>query len=315
MSRCLAKRTVTDRHAWHKATIAAWNRSHPHQPLPAPPAPDAQGAIHLPDPALEQENAQVLAQAATFAPCRPGVVAVYDPSDRSITITPIRCKKWVCPRCGPILAHIWSKRIADAKPQRMLTLTCDHTRFPNPQTAYEAMKAALPRLVRLLRARIGPFEYAAVWELHEDRYPHLHIAMRGHYVPQKWLSLAWDHLGLGPVVDIRQVKTRKGAAHYMAKYMCKTVAAGKAGVCLTRVIQASRRFFEHTVFSVKTYVPPGGLSQRCPRQAYDVIRFLVTHKAYTPDLSKPGPPWRFVPTHPPRHYGPPEGLLADLSRQ
>lgn len=243
------------------------------------------------------------------------MIAIYDPSDRSVTISPIRCKKWTCPHCGPILARIWSKRIADAKPARMLTLTCDHSRFPSPQAAYQAMKAALPPLFRLIRRQIGPIEYAAVWELHEDGYPHLHIAMRGHYIPQKWLSRVWNNLGLGPIVDIRQVKTSKGAAAYMAKYMTKTVAAGKDSVRLSRVIQASRHYFERSMFSVKSYVPPGGIAQRCTADAYRVIRQLIDKRLYTPDTNHPGPPWRFLPRLDVAHSGPPEALLADLSRQ
>ncbi len=293
--------------------MKAWNHGHPNQKLPES-APLAQADVltmptHEPTPAASA----VLAQAASFASCRPGVIVVYDPADRSITLVPVRCKKWTCPVCGPILARLWAKRIADAKPQRMITLPCDHKRFPHPQAAYEAMKDALPRLIRLIRSQIGPMEYALVWEIHEDGYPHLHMAHRGRYIPQKWLSRVWDNLGFGPVVDIRQVKTAKGAAAYLAKYMTKTVAAAKDTLALTRVIQASRRYFQRSMFSVTSLVPPGGMTQRCKGEAYDVIRYLVDRGMYVPDPAQPGPPWRFVPKLTPDHYGPPRDLLADLS--
>lgn len=309
----VAKRIVSDRNAWEKQAVKAWNHTHPNQPLPDPAPRTEADVLPRSDPTEDPANATVLAQAASFPPCRPGVIAIWDPADDSITITPVRCKKWTCPRCGPILARIWAKRIGDAKPQRMLTLTCDHKRFPHPQAAYEAMKRALPRLFRLIRSDIGPMEYALVWEIHEDGYPHLHMAHRGRYIPQKWLSRTWDNLGLGPIVDIRQVKTAKGAAAYMAKYMCKTVAAGKDGIRLSRVIQASRRFFERSVFSVRSYVPPGGKTQRCTGQAYTVIRYLVGRGLYVPDSSQHGPPWRFVRKLTSDHYAPPEALLAALS--
>lgn len=295
MSRAFTKRTVSDRARWATSQARAYAHLGP-PPQPLPPV----GVIDIdltppPDPVSKVARMGIIAQASNYTACRPGAISVYDPSDRSITITPIRCKKWTCKHCGPVLARIWAKRIADRKPQRMITLTCDHTRWPRPDLAYEAMKEALPKLVRRIRDKLGSIEYAAVWELHEDGYPHVHIAQRGVYIPQKWLSLVWNNLGLGPIVDIRKVTTGKAAAVYMAKYMTKTVAKGKDGIQLTRVVQASKAFFEKTVFSVKTYVPPGGRAERCRAQPCQLVAALLGPLNYHLDQKAPGPPWRFVP--------------------
>lgn len=312
-SRASIEQVVADEIRWRKNWRRAWSK----RGLPSSLDPDEPiEVLDLapdPDPIQQVVNMDVMAQAAAHVGCHPGVITVQDPNDSSITLCPTRCKKWTCPKCGPVLARIWAKRIADAKPQRMITLTCDHKRLSTPALAYEAMKEALPQLVRLARRQIGPIEYAAVWELHEDGYPHLHLAARGHYIPQKWLSRTWDNLGIGPIVDVRKVKTGKGAALYMSKYMTKTVAAGKSGIHLTRVIQASAGYFEKSVFSVKSYVPPGGKAQRCRADAYTVMKYLIDHCDYIPDPSCKGPPWKFIPTLDAAHRKDGEAILSKLS--
>ena len=192
---------------------------------------------------IAQMTAEATAPLHSQSYCGRGTVVVAALDGSKITIVPTRCKTWGCKRCGPILARIWGERIADAKPSRFITLTADASRFANADAAYLAMKEAWPLLVRIIRKKIGPFEYALVWELHESGYPHMHICQRGNYIPQRWLARTWLKLGIGQVVDIRSISTRRGVARYATKYMMKTVQRTRETYGLTKVITASRGFF------------------------------------------------------------------------
>jgi len=313
MPELVTKTTQADHLKWQAHHKAAWRKRFPNaKPIEDDP-PDWIDLTPPPDARPPKDVTAALESAASHTACRPGAIAVFNPEDRSLTICPVRCKTWTCPTCGPVLARLWAKRIADAKPQRMITLTCDHGHFPRPDLAYDAMKAALTQLVRLIRKVIGPIQYAAVWEVHQDGYPHLHLAHKGTFIPQKWLSKAWDNLGIGPIVDIRKVTTGKAAAVYMAKYMTKTVQAGKTGLGLTRVIQASSHYFERTLFKQTSLVPPGGVTVRCRKSPYDAIRHLIAECRYTIDISNPGPPWRMVPTADAAHSPSPDAVLGSLT--
>jgi hypothetical protein len=55
----------------------------------------------------------------------------------------------------------------------------------------------------------------------DEGWPHLHIAWRGPYLDQAWLSEQWERLSGSKIVDIRLVQDQGRAAAYMAKYMGK----------------------------------------------------------------------------------------------
>ena len=79
-------------------------------------------------------------------------------------------------------------------------------------------------LVQRLR-RTGKFEYASVREFTVSGLQHLHIVYRGDWIPQSWLSEAWDKIHKAYIVDIRMVRQSGYAAKYLCKYLAK--AAGE----------------------------------------------------------------------------------------
>lgn len=190
-------------------------------------------------------------QLATRHYCGKGAIVLTLPDNPVVVIVPTRCKHWTCPTCGPILARYWSDRISKAKPERFITLTADPKRWPRPDLAYDAMRETFPKLVRILRSRGIRFEYVAVWETHESGYPHLHICQKGDYVPQKLISQIWSGLGVGSIVDIRQVTTQRGVACYVAKYMAKSIAKRESGFRILKIVQSSRHFFEKVLVPEK----------------------------------------------------------------
>jgi len=212
--------------------------------------------------------------------CGTGAVVVIMQDTAEIRVIPIRCKTWGCPVCGPILARQWGERIAEAQPERFLTLTCEPSRFDNPQQAYEAMNAAFPKLIRLIRQHIGPCEYARVYEAQENGYPHLHVATKGKYLPQRWISRTWDRLGIGTIVDIRQIPSKRGAARYMTKYMTKTAGSASLPFKPARIITTSRGFFPPKLIEES---PTNDVCQdfgHTLAHAGEAVEYLVRHYGY-----------------------------------
>lgn len=113
--------------------------------------------------------------------------------------------------------------IAAGHPDRLLTLTMrpDPLRTPAEQAAF--MSEQLRRLVRTMRARWPRtvWAYFAVFEAHESGWPHLHVAMRGRFVPWHWLKNEWLKLSGSPGAHIKFVPDPSRAAGYIGKYLGK----------------------------------------------------------------------------------------------
>jgi len=175
---------------------------------------------------------------ATY-PCKRGTIIIISPGKLTATIVPLCCKKWSCPWCGPRRRRLWATRIATGKPERFITLTTDPKRFASPRDATAHLKKALPRLIQALRRQGRRFEYALVWELTEEGWPHIHIAQRGDYIPQPVLRSLWDRLGCGTIVDVRKIDSTAKAANYVAKYLAKTTSQDPDTFAGLRIIQCS----------------------------------------------------------------------------
>jgi hypothetical protein len=212
--------------------------------------------------------------------CGKGSIVIAITSNQRIAVVPIRCKCWRCPTCGPILGKVWAHRIEGAKPQRFITLTGDPGWHQTPATTYDAMKEALPIMVRKLRAEGIRFEYVAVWELHKSGFPHLHLMQKGDYVPWKLMKSIWEQLKIGSHVHIETVDDVKRAAFYVAKYISKAVATLHTGLKVTKTIQVSKRFFETRL------IKKANEGRRCEgvirtrMHMAAVVDLLVTHHGF-----------------------------------
>jgi len=112
-------------------------------------------------------------------------------------------------------------RIVEDRPElsRLLTLTVDPSRFPDPELAHREIGEAWNRLKAALRDEYGRFSYIWVREEQENGYPHLHTLV-SRFLPQSEVARLWAGTGMGEIVDIRQVEARK-AGNYVAKYLAK----------------------------------------------------------------------------------------------
>ncbi len=212
--------------------------------------------------------------------CGKGTILRLNFDNLRIVAFPIRCKSWHCPRCSPRLAEMWRQRIADAKPERFITLTWDTRNGCSPPKALILMKAAFARLVRLLRKEHFKFEYCAIWEFTRKGFPHIHIAQKGSYIPQKELSAMWASLGAGPVVDIRKILSFPAIARELTKYLLKSASSSVVTLGKFRLIQASKGFFEPNLITRPPSSYGGGKSFRVPFSLPFVIGTIEHYFSY-----------------------------------
>lgn len=140
---------------------------------------------------------------------------------------PIRCKRWSCPVCAEINRARVIQIAKAAKPRALLTLTVSSKDYPEPNDAAQALKKGL-RLLRLRLARhpkLENFQFLAVFERHKSGHPHLHLLIKGSFIPWKWLRSVWEDVTGSYMVDIRKIATTGQAAMYCAKYIGKDLSA------------------------------------------------------------------------------------------
>jgi hypothetical protein len=123
------------------------------------------------------------------------------------------CHSWNCPEHQSKIAYHYACIVAAAHPERMITLT-------NIPKDRDIAAAAFSMLVRDIRVRYA-MEYARFIEVGQRTgMLHYHLAQRGDYIPQRWLSSRADANGLGRIVHI-EACSGKGPAFYLSKYITK----------------------------------------------------------------------------------------------
>jgi len=80
-------------------------------------------------------------------------------------------------------------------------------------------------LLQRLRRRNLCSGYVKVMEFTKAGLPHFHLIIRGPWLSQSWLSRQWDQIHQSPIVDVRRVQRKDGAASYLAKYLGKSLDA------------------------------------------------------------------------------------------
>jgi hypothetical protein len=114
-----------------------------------------------------------------------------------------------------------------AKPRALLTLTVR----PEPEETPDQAAARLKDGLRLLRlrlkrhARLENFEFLAVFERHKSGFPHLHLLVKGSFLPWRMLRKWWQEITGSHQIDIRKIDTRGKAAFYVSKYIGKDLSA------------------------------------------------------------------------------------------
>jgi hypothetical protein len=132
------------------------------------------------------------------------------------------CGSYRCSDCRPPKLKRVRARIAQVAEQyklrRFATLTLDPSRIPSSQRSDRYIRECWRKMRVVLARRYGTtLPFVAVLEFQRSGIAHLHVLF-GVYIPQAWLSEAWQSIGGGRVVDIRYVDVQR-VAGYLAAYL------------------------------------------------------------------------------------------------
>jgi hypothetical protein len=132
------------------------------------------------------------------------------------------CQSYRCNRCrNPKLKRVRA-RIAEIASERklskMATLTLDTKRIPRGKRTDRHIRECWNEMRVLLARRYGQsLDFIGVLEFQKNKAAHLHVLL-GVYIPQAWLSHAWERIGGGRIVDIRYVDIHRVSA-YLSVYL------------------------------------------------------------------------------------------------
>lgn len=135
----------------------------------------------------------------------------------------LRCRRWTCDDCAPLRKRELIRLALRGRPTKLLTLTSKLDPAAMPDHAAQDLVRAFRKLIAHARKKHPgeDIQYLAIFESTGRGWPHLHVLLRAPYLPQRWLSAFMARELASPVVDIRQVKSRKGVSKYVAKYVAK----------------------------------------------------------------------------------------------
>lgn len=134
---------------------------------------------------------------------------------------PLECKQWSCRACANTKIRKLARKVKDAKPTRLLTLTVDPSLWKDPRDAFDGTRKHVPQLARKLRTRFGEIEYLRVTELTGRGWPHYHLLIRSPYLPHKVVRDLWKKATGASIVDLRPVKKTLDTYYYLVKYLSK----------------------------------------------------------------------------------------------
>jgi hypothetical protein len=136
------------------------------------------------------------------------------------------CGSYRCNRCRKPKLKKVRKRIAEIAEEHKLTRMATLTLDPKKLSVADRKRTDryIRELWRMMRvylsrrwAKNKSLPFVGVLEFQQNGNAHLHVLL-GQYIPQKWLSKAWQSIGGGRHVDIRYVDVHRVAA-YLSKYL------------------------------------------------------------------------------------------------
>jgi len=140
-----------------------------------------------------------------------------------LLIASIKCRSWGCDDCAPHRKDQLVAKALEGAPERFVTLTVNPAIGSGPLERRDRLAWAWALIIKRLR-RWKPevdWQYLAVVEKTKAGEPHLHVLLRGGYIPHALLSAWMDELTDAPIVDIRAIDSARKAARYVAKYIGK----------------------------------------------------------------------------------------------
>lgn len=136
-------------------------------------------------------------------------------------IIALPCKRWGCEYCGPRKCFQLAIRCELAKATKLITFTTWTKLYESPRDAFDQTRRKLPLMNKLIREKIGSFEYLRVLEATKAGWPHYHLVCRCKYISVGFLRNEWKRLTGNKVVDVSPIEQEEGCFRYVMKYLRK----------------------------------------------------------------------------------------------
>lgn len=175
---------------------------------------------------LDVENKRV----KRLQDCRTTAYFAVHEKTNQVAVLSSSCKlKW-CPMCAKARSALITRGatnwLQSAKSPKLLTLTLRHSKAPlrhQLNLLYQSFRQLKQRSLFDKKVRGGIWFFQVKWSpQNQEWHPHLHCLIDSKYIPQSALSALWLKITHhSKVVDIRQVKDKRSAAAYVARYSAR----------------------------------------------------------------------------------------------
>lgn len=193
----------------------------------------------------------------------------------------LKCRSWGCDLCQPDRQKQLVALAQRGQPTTFITLTCNPARGHSPAGRARSLAHAWPKIVKRACKKYGydSIPYLCVFEATKKGEPHLHILCRVKWIDQRWLSNQMRELTGAPIVDIREVKSKKAVAYYISKYIgkqphrfatCKRYWQTRSWKVPVEVVEEEPEFWSDVWYIVNR--PLWELERGWTAQGFDVAR-------------------------------------------
>jgi hypothetical protein len=141
---------------------------------------------------------------------------------QEVAIYPLHCKRWRCRRCGARNLRKARNRIRAGLTGQLSFLTITSPSTESAEESFRLLSSRWRALHQRLNRRFGRLEFVAVVERQRRGHAHLHVLVRGAYVPKPWLQRAAADVGFG-FADARRSDAKS------AWYLTKSIGPGTSG--------------------------------------------------------------------------------------
>lgn len=170
------------------------------------------------------QQAKPLAGDLDRPPCGSGVILCIDQDTDTLLAIPTYCHRWDCEPCARANVARIRAMAAAGKPTRILTLTTRPRPFLPVDVAVRWIRKCQRKLFAKIRKEFGNTPYMSFLEFHKSGWPHLHILLRGAYIPQRMLSDWWLQISGSFKVHVQQVSNTWKGVQEATKYYLKSAA-------------------------------------------------------------------------------------------
>lgn len=167
-----------------------------------------------------------------LADCRTSAYFAVHAKTNKVVVLSSSCKLRWCPMCAKSRSALITRGatnwLQSAKSPKLLTLTLRHSSAPlghQLNYLYHSFRQLKQKSLFNKKVRGGIWFFQVKW-IKESRqwHPHLHVLIDSKYIPQSQLSALWLRITKhSKIVDIRQVRDKRNAARYVARYSARPV--------------------------------------------------------------------------------------------